>query len=87
MKIAVITHNVCVALKTAVETLIREGKLQQFRAYLTQPQVANIQAIRGHINTIDGEAPINKLTNWARNRHTPESQGHEIFNICYDKPF
>lgn len=78
--------NVCVALKTAVETLIREGKLQQFRVNLAQPQVANIQVICGHINTIDGGAPVSKLTNRARKRHTRASQGHEIFNIYYDKP-
>ena len=78
--------NVCVALKTAVETLIQEGKLQQFRADLAQPQVANIQVVRGHINTIDGGAPINKLTNRDRKRHTRASQGQEVFNIHYDKP-
>ncbi|KAK9911092.1 hypothetical protein M0R45_035015 [Rubus argutus] len=78
--------NVCVALKTAVETLIREGKLQQFGADPAQPQVANIQVIRSHINIIDGGAPVSRLTNRARKRHTRAQQGQKIFSIYYDKP-
>lgn len=47
---------------------------------MVHPQVANIQVICGHINTIDGGATISKLAPHAAN------QVQEIFNISCEKP-
>ncbi|XP_024164367.1 uncharacterized protein LOC112171412 [Rosa chinensis] len=76
--------NSCNALKTAIETLYRNGKLEQFKVRQPPPVVANIEPIR-RINTIDGGAPIGNMSHRARNRYARANHPKEVCNIRYER--
>ncbi|XP_062012303.1 uncharacterized protein LOC133728883 [Rosa rugosa] len=76
--------NDCNALKTAIETLYRDGKLEQFKIGQPPPVVANIEPMR-RINTIDGGAPVTNMSHRARKRYARANHPKEICNICYER--
>ncbi|XP_024190685.1 uncharacterized protein LOC112194698 [Rosa chinensis] len=76
--------NNCNALKMAIETLYRDGKLEQFKVRQPPPVVANIEPIR-RINTIDGSAPITNMSHRARKRYACTNHPKEVCNIHYER--
>ncbi|XP_062014159.1 uncharacterized protein LOC133730618 [Rosa rugosa] len=76
--------NHCNALKTAIETLYRDGKLEQFKVRQPPPVVANIEPMR-RINTIDSGAPITNMSLKARKRYARTNHPKDVCNICYER--
>ncbi|XP_024156113.1 uncharacterized protein LOC112164107 [Rosa chinensis] len=76
--------NDCNALKTAIESLYGDGKLEQFKVRQLPPVVTNIEPMR-RINTIDGGAFIGSLSHRARKRFERANHPKEVFNIRYDR--
>ncbi|XP_024163930.1 uncharacterized protein LOC112170879 [Rosa chinensis] len=72
------------ALKIAIETLYRDGKLQQFKACQLPQVVGNIEPIC-RINTIDGGAPITDMSHRARKRYACATNPKEICHISFER--
>ncbi|XP_024196485.1 uncharacterized protein LOC112199743 [Rosa chinensis] len=80
------SHNTndCNALKTAIESLYRDGKLELYKVHQQPLVVTNIEPMR-QINTIDGGAFIGSLSHRARKRYERANHPREVFNIRYDR--
>ncbi|XP_024177732.1 uncharacterized protein LOC112183588 [Rosa chinensis] len=76
--------NDCNALKTAIESLSRDGRLEQYKVRQPPSVVANVEPV-GRINTIEGSAFIGSLSHRARKRYERANHPKEVFNIRYDQ--
>ncbi|XP_024155793.1 uncharacterized protein LOC112163758 [Rosa chinensis] len=76
--------NDCNALKTAIESLSRDGRLEQYKVRQPPPVVTNVEPVR-RINTIEGGAFIGSLSHKARKRYKRANHPKEVFNIRYDR--
>ncbi|XP_024200673.1 uncharacterized protein LOC112204018 [Rosa chinensis] len=76
--------NSCNALKTTIETLYQDGKMEQFKVCQPAPVAANIEPMH-LINTIDGGAPITNMSHRARKCYARSNDRKEVCNIRYER--
>ncbi|XP_024171508.1 uncharacterized protein LOC112177452 [Rosa chinensis] len=76
--------NNCNALKTVIETLYRDGKMEQFKVRQPPPVITNIEPM-GRSNTIDGGTPITNMSHRAKKRYARANHPKEVCNIRYER--
>lgn len=71
--------NFCIALKDMIQSLINEGKLNQYKP---RQEVHNVTQVRGQINTIDGGGLLGgPSSHRSKKRCTRAGHSREIFNV------